>query len=803
MLIHWIVSGVTGNQASGYRSNLASNRYRAILPAEGLRQSGHTVDFIEAGAWNPAAYQQDSRPDVVVIGKLLPGTSLESFLQLSERLRNAAELARKLGCLVVADINDDHFQHPQLGTHWRGVVECADGISVGSEAMAERVKQYASKPVYVIGDPVAANIAEPSVFQRPTGFAGLLQQGLNRFGYMSERLRLAWFGSHTNWRTMAEWAEKLVVLAQEQPYSINVISAPGMGIEAFVDQYNLKHEPNALMQFTPWEGESVWEHVSDSHMVLIPSDLGDDRKKVKTANRLVDALACGRFVVASPVPAYKKYEEFVWLGDDPVAGVKWAITNSNEVARKIRDGQRTTLKECGLVAIAKRWEAMFMVLTGLPRAEKPPMAARMPAASNEMPQENHAIVKLNLGCGDKILDGYINVDVAPSRGGKAPDVLCDLHKLDQFSDNSADEILAVHVVEHFWRWEILGILKEWSRVLKPGAAMVLECPNLISACEEFLKNPDSTARPDKRGQRTMWVFYGDPAWSDPLMVHRWGYTPDSLAAVMAEAGLVNIRQEPAQFKLREPRDMRLVGEKPIDNCRPSERPASGSTNSEIARSSIHTTTPIQKEQAIWDGYLSWYYQSNVWKHSYYHGVRTLKLPSDMWNYQEIIFERGIRHVIETGTRHGGSALFFADALAACGGGPVITIDVDAESRQIKNHPGIHFVIGSSCNAEVVDKVLELLPKARGPVFLILDSDHSRDHVYAELEVWVPVLRAGDYLVVEDTNVNGHPVRPDHGPGPWEAITEYISDHPGLLHHDFPRERKFGATAAPDGYYVRI
>ena len=46
------------------------------------------------------------------------------------------------------------------------------------------------------------------------------------------------------------------------------------------------------------------------------------------------------------------------------------------------------------------------------------------------------------------------------------------------------------------------------------------------------------------------------------MVHRWGYTPRSLAYVMHEAGLVNLRQEPAQFKLREPRDMRIVGEKP-------------------------------------------------------------------------------------------------------------------------------------------------------------------------------------------------------------------------------------------------
>jgi SAM-dependent methyltransferase len=170
-------------------------------------------------------------------------------------------------------------------------------------------------------------------------------------------------------------------------------------------------------------------------------------------------------------------------------------------------------------------------------------------------------VKLNLGCGDKILPGYVNVDVAASRAGKSPDVLCDLHKL-EFDTASADEILAVHVVEHFWRWEVVGVLKEWVRVLKPGGKMIVECPNLISACEQFLKDPGTYASQGIAGQRTMWVFYGDPSWKDPLMVHRWGYTPLSLVEVMSEAGLGTLRQEPAQFKLREPRDMRLVGIKP-------------------------------------------------------------------------------------------------------------------------------------------------------------------------------------------------------------------------------------------------
>lgn len=181
----------------------------------------------------------------------------------------------------------------------------------------------------------------------------------------------------------------------------------------------------------------------------------------------------------------------------------------------------------------------------------------------QLDSSNEGVVRLNLGCGDKILPGYVNVDVVESRAGKRPDVICDLRKLSYFKDDHADEILAVHVVEHFWQWELVAILKEWCRVLKPGGRMILECPNLISAAREFLKNPDEMAMGGTSGQRSMWVFYGDPRWQDPLMIHRWGYTPRTLATQMHAAGLTELAQEPAQFKLREPRDMRITGRKPL------------------------------------------------------------------------------------------------------------------------------------------------------------------------------------------------------------------------------------------------
>jgi len=204
-----------------------------------------------------------------------------------------------------------------------------------------------------------------------------------------------------------------------------------------------------------------------------------------------------------------------------------------------------------------------------------------------------------------------------------------------------------------------------------------------------------------------------------------------------------------------------------------------------------------------EAYVRWFHEANVWKNMTWHGIRTLKLPSDVWNYQEIIFERRIEHVIETGSRHGGSALFFAETLAARGAaGPVVSIDIEGTSNQVGSRAGIHFLLGDSAAPAMVARATALLPAGRGPLFLILDSDHRREHVLRELRAWVPELRSGDYLVVEDTIVNGHPVRPEHGPGPMEAIRDYLAEAPGLLVHDREREAKFGASFAARGHYVR-
>jgi cephalosporin hydroxylase len=205
--------------------------------------------------------------------------------------------------------------------------------------------------------------------------------------------------------------------------------------------------------------------------------------------------------------------------------------------------------------------------------------------------------------------------------------------------------------------------------------------------------------------------------------------------------------------------------------------------------------------AAGEAYLRWYYDTAVWKRLSYRGVRTLKNPLDMWNYQEIIVEHRIEWILETGTRHGGSALFFADLLAARGaGGFVISIDIEHASLQISPHERIRLVKGDSASSAVLEAVRILLPAERAPMFLILDSDHSKAHVLRELVAYVPLMKSGDYLVVEDSCVNGHPVRPEFGPGPMEAMEEYFRTHPGGLVADTEREGKFACTFAPRGYF---
>lgn len=91
-------------------------------------------------------------------------------------------------------------------------------------------------------------------------------------------------------------------------------------------------------------------------------------------------------------------------------------------------------------------------------------------------------MKLHLGCGDKILKGYINVDIRPETGC---DIVDDVTLLEKFENNSADEIYACHVLEHFGRHQYFDVLKRWYDILKPGGLIRISVPDLGAVIYQY------------------------------------------------------------------------------------------------------------------------------------------------------------------------------------------------------------------------------------------------------------------------------------------------------------------------------
>lgn len=196
-------------------------------------------------------------------------------------------------------------------------------------------------------------------------------------------------------------------------------------------------------------------------------------------------------------------------------------------------------------------------------------------------------------------------------------------------------------------------------------------------------------------------------------------------------------------------------------------------------------------------YDSWAFDQ-TWAAAEWLGTRIFKCPLDLFVYQEMIHEIRPDVIVETGTACGGSALFLASMFDLVGNGRVITIDT--LSRERPKHDRVTYLLGSSTSAEIQAEVERRI----GPtdqVMVILDSDHSAQHVLAELRAYSKHVSVGSYLVVEDTNVNGHPVEPDFGPGPAEAIGAFLKES-NVFVVDRARE-KFLLSFNPGGYLRRV
>ena len=181
----------------------------------------------------------------------------------------------------------------------------------------------------------------------------------------------------------------------------------------------------------------------------------------------------------------------------------------------------------------------------------------------------------------------------------------------------------------------------------------------------------------------------------------------------------------------------------------------------------------------------------TWMNTYWLGTRVVKIPLDLWVYQEIIYETKPDVLIETGTYKGGSAYFFASIFELLNRGRVLSIDIKDQPEKPK-HQRITYLVGPSTSKQIFQEIKSSIRQDE-KVMVSRDSDHSYSHVTKELRLYSQLVTVGNYLVVEDTRVVA--------PGAGQALEKFMEET-----SDFIRDRsreKFLLTGNPGGFLKRV
>ena len=156
-------------------------------------------------------------------------------------------------------------------------------------------------------------------------------------------------------------------------------------------------------------------------------------------------------------------------------------------------------------------------------------------------------------------------------------------------------------------------------------------------------------------------------------------------------------------------------------------------------------------------------------------------------------------VIETGINEGGGAAFLSSMLDSIGKGKLIAVDIELLGN-LPVHERITYLKGSSTDEKIVQKISEMIQENQ-VVLVILDSDHNMSHVLKEMEIYSKLVTKGSYMIVEDSNINGHPIMPNWGDGPYEAIEKFLEKNDSF---EVVKElEKYFMTFNPNGYLRKI
>lgn len=175
------------------------------------------------------------------------------------------------------------------------------------------------------------------------------------------------------------------------------------------------------------------------------------------------------------------------------------------------------------------------------------------------------------------------------------------------------------------------------------------------------------------------------------------------------------------------------------------------------------------------------------------GIPAVKNPADAWLYQEIIYKTKPNFILECGSFKGGGTLFLASMLDICRiDGRVYSIEIKNE-KDLPTHPKINWIHGDSTDSKIIKKIVKAAKGKR--CLVILDSNHTKEHVLKEIESYASIVSPGSYLVVEDTWYHS-----GKG-GPYDAVEEFLKQN---INFKIDRDiHRYQTTNNPNGFLRRV
>jgi cephalosporin hydroxylase len=192
-------------------------------------------------------------------------------------------------------------------------------------------------------------------------------------------------------------------------------------------------------------------------------------------------------------------------------------------------------------------------------------------------------------------------------------------------------------------------------------------------------------------------------------------------------------------------------------------------------------------------------QERIQKRTTYFGVKAMKSPIDHWVYRELICEARPDFIVEIGNACGGSTLSLAHTCDLLGHGRVVAVDLSHAGihESVRSHPRISFVEGDACSR--FPEVMGIVDPG-SKVLVIDDSSHTFANTLKVLWTYSPLLKVGDYFIVED-GICRHGLDVGPKPGPYEAVEAFVRENPDYA---IDRDREsFLITWNPKGYLRRV